>query len=245
MVELIASRFSEYLSIIMKELVLTQIYSAFDDWLSQWNFVCKEGCSNCCTQNVTMIGLEGKRIQNFIEKSPQKEWFIEVLDNVSTVALPGSTTNEFAADCLKGEEGGEEELPAPNQLEPCPFLREQRCAVYPVRPFNCRCFVSQEKCGLNHPAVVQPFVLSASTALLQLIEHLDQGGQWGNMLDILRLRLEGGIDNQNILPRIQKCKPLPGFLIPPEDFDLVQPLIQAIFSSQVNDKTVETILNGG
>jgi hypothetical protein len=54
-----------------------------------------------------------------------------------------------------------------------------------------------------------------------------------------------GTDKQSILPRIQKCKPLPGFLIPPEDFELVQPLIQTIFSSQVNGKSVENILNGG
>lgn len=226
----------------MKKHILTLIYTTFDHWLDQWDFVCQKGCSACCTQNVTMTGLEGEHIRDFIQERQQEEWFRGILQSVDCIDRPGPTTNEFAASCLQGEEI---EQPLQAHLEPCPFLVEHCCTIYEVRPFNCRCFVSFEKCGPNHAAVVHEYILSASTALMQIIEHLDQRGQWGNMLDILRMQTDHFQDNKQISQQIHECKTLPGFLIPPEDFDKVQPLLESIFSAQVNGKSVETILNGG
>ena len=226
----------------MKKHILTLIYTHFDHWLDQWDFVCQKGCSACCTQNVTMTGLEGEYIDHFIQKKQKETWFREVLQSIVSIARPGPTTNEFATDCLAGKEI---EPPPQSHFEPCPFLIEQSCAIYEARPFNCRCFVSLEKCSPNHAAVVHDYILSASTALMQIIEHLDQRGPWGNMLDILRLQTGYLQNNEQISQRIHKCKALPGFLIPPEDFDTIQPLLESIFSAQVNGKSVETILNGG
>jgi len=226
----------------MKERVLTLIYTLLDHWLDQWDFICEAGCSTCCTRHVTMTSLEGEYIHNSIQDKEKREWFYEVLQSIDFTTLPGPTTNEFAAGCLKGEEV---QPPLRFHLESCPFLVKQNCTIYEARPLNCRCFVSLEKCGPNHPAVVPDFVLTASTAVLQIVEHLDQKNQWGNMLDILRIQSVNFPDKKQIQHRIRECKPLPGFLIPPEDFDQVQPLLESIFSAQVNGKSVETILNGG
>ena len=226
----------------MKYQVLTRIYSVFDHWLSQWNFVCYKGCSTCCTQNVTMTGLEGEHIYRFIKDRQKEEWFVNVLQSIDLVENPGPTTNEFATFCLNDEEI---ESPHQSHSKPCPFLIKQSCTIYEARPFNCRCFVSREKCRSDRPAVVPDFILTGSTVVMQIVEHLDQRGQWGNMLDILRIQSVSLQSNDLIQRRIHECKPLPGFLIPPEDFKHVQSLLDSIFSAQVDGKSVKMILNGG
>lgn len=226
----------------MKENVLTCIYNAFDNWLTQWDFVCKKGCSACCTQHVTMTSLEGALIYRYVHNNKKENWLYSLLQSVEGIDQPGPTTNEFADRCLKDEVV---EPPLRSHEDPCPLLYDQCCTIYEVRPFNCRCFASFEKCGPNHAAVVPDFILTGATTVLQIIEHLDQRGQWGNMFDILRIHSNRYSQKCRILQRIHECKPLPGFLIPPEDFDQVQPLLESIFSSEVNGKRLETILNGG
>jgi len=189
-----------------------------------------------------MTGLEGKYIQNFILDRQKEEWFGNILQSVGPVLPPGLTTNEFATACLTGQEVDQ---PVHSYTEQCPFLVEQNCSIYAIRPFNCRCFVSREQCGPDHPAVVHDFILSAATAVMQIIEHLNQGGSWGNMLDILRMESSDFINEKQIHQRIQRCKPLPGFLIPPQDLNMVQPLLESIFSAQVDGQSVEVTLNTG
>ena len=227
----------------LKNRILASIYSEFDQWLSQVNVVCAKGCSSCCTRNVTMTSLEGEYMLSSIRDGNKEKWLSRALAGVNFVSQPGLTTNEFVVGCL--EDNDSESAQAAHSSEACPFLVDQGCPIYEARPLSCRCFVSQKKCGLNQAAVVPDYILTGSTTVMQIIEHLDQKGQWGNMLDILRLHSANPKDNSEIRERLRNCKPSPGFLIPPEDLEQVQPLLESIFSVKIDGKRVETFLNGG
>ena len=227
---------------MMKKRILSHIYTAFDQWTTGLLPACYKGCCHCCSQNVTMTALEGRIILD-AHKDPSRQIRLKkILQSVDRITPPGLTTNGFAKACLNNREPDQPSaLPTP----PCPFLEDSICSIYAVRPMNCRCFFSLKRCAPGQAASIHEFVLSGATAVLQLIEHLDQGEPWGNMLDILRLDPADGIDVQGIKQRLKTSLPLPGFLIPPEDFDRVQPLIQTIFSQTIGGKSIETILNGG
>ncbi len=236
----------------MKEHILSAIYREFEQWSTQLNFSCQKGCSNCCTQNVTMTALEGTRIHRFIRKNGKEKWLAEALYHSHRTIPPQMTTNEYAAACLQGQDvtPGAGENPSP-----CPFLENDCCMIYEVRPFGCRCFGSRIRCSPGQEALLPEYYITASTAVMQVIEHLGQFEYWGNMIDVL-LAMCDMTENRNtslflhdhslsMQARIQTltAKPLPGFLIPEDDHKRVDPLLTAIFSAKIDDRTIEQILN--
>jgi len=236
----------------MKKRVLKAIYQHFDLWSSELDFACRKGCSVCCTQNVTMTSLEGDYIMDFIRENRTEEWLRETMVFTVPLATPAVTTNEYAKACLDGRD-----------IDPgnvffegtCPFLSKGNCSIYEARPFSCRSFASMKICSPGSSASVPQFFLTAVTAVSQIIEHLDQRHLWGNMLNIVYLlsqqheRTEEVItaDNQKKILLAQtgcrSAKPLPGFLVGEEDFPLVSPLLETIFDTEVQGKTIENILN--
>lgn len=224
----------------MREQALILLYEQFEQWLGQWNFSCQKGCSSCCSQNVTMTSLEGDYIYRFIRKQNREERFWDTLRSVDIVADPGQTPNKFAESCFNNDEITDPPQPL---TKACPFLVNMTCSIYEVRPFNCRCFVSEKKCSPNTPAAAPAFLFTCSTVIMQLIEHLDQKGRWGNMLDILR-SLIPEFQGRDLRSRIRSCRPLPGLLIPPEDSDRIQPFLKSILSAQLGDKSLQAVLNG-
>jgi hypothetical protein len=103
--------------------------------------------------------------------------------------------------------------------------------------------------------VIPQYYLSAAIAVSQLIEHLSQNQYWGNMLHILnaiihrngygQINSEAGISKLATSHRhLLSAKPLPGFLLSDDDMPIVEPLLKRIFSTVINAKTIEQILNG-
>lgn len=239
----------------MKDLVLSEIMKTFEEWSNsqtELKLACQKGCSSCCTQNVTMTALEGENILRFIIKENKAEWFAQKLFSNRKHLPPQFTTNDFAKACLDEKDVDMEEQ---SSAEACPFLDKNLCMIYPVRPFSCRLFVSSSTCGKGKSAAVPNYYLEASTAVSQLIEHLGQKEYWGNMLDVLPALLDisefsdiGEQCNKTLLmqSRMQTltAKPLPGFLLSEGDGEKVVPLIETIFQSRVDGKTIEDILNG-
>lgn len=237
----------------MKNLILQKIYDSFETWEKDRDFVCQKGCSTCCTQNVTMTSVEANMIFQYIMENNKEQWFTKCLENVSTLKPPKLTTNEYATACLSGEEAD----PGDNDnFSPCPFLQNNSCMIYPVRPFGCRCFASSIKCSKDRPAEAPDFHLAASTSIYQIIEHMSQGEYWGNMLDIL-LTMCSMSDYKTISnllsddtlveiskKKLRKARPLPGFLLLEEDQKNVSPLLEAIFTTKVDHRTIEDFLNG-
>ncbi len=237
----------------LKEEVLLGMYQEFETWSAE-PAACQKGCAVCCTQNVMITAVEGELIHKHIREKGQIKWFAEKLQQKGMTLRPESTTNGFAASCLQGEDV---EPGTYGNSDPCPFLEENSCTIYEVRPFSCRCFVSANTCQPGKSAVVSEAYLSASSAVMQLIEHLGQGEYIGNMCDVLlalcdlpenrkyREYLPASLPDQG-RANVVKALPLPGFLLLEEEMERVQPLLTALLSHEVKGsggRTVENILN--
>ncbi|MHB8809566.1 MAG: hypothetical protein ACYC9M_06080, partial [Desulfobulbaceae bacterium] len=173
--------------------ILPAIYVLYEKWAGAFTFACREGCATCCTQSVTMTTLEGELILEYLSR--QRPDLLPLLDTLPGAApAPRTTTNQFAAACLRGEDIAEEA--GCWDLSPCIFLRERRCVIYPVRSFMCRSFGSRVRCEEGSEAEVEPLFLSLNTVIMQCIEHLDQGRPWGNLNTILRrLAAKNSVEN--------------------------------------------------
>jgi len=199
---------------------LLQIYDHFDTWAGDFDFACTRGCATCCTQSVTMTTLEGELIADFIRTSRPE--LLPLLDELPrNNPETGTTTNEFAAACLRGEVIGEE-APAWD-LAPCVFLQDECCTIYPVRSFMCRSFGSRVRCDPTGTAEIEPLFLTLNTVIMQCIEHLDRGRPWGNMNAVLR----SIADRKEEAPQCLAQR-IPGFLIPPEETDKLSDQLQIL-----------------
>ena len=159
----------------------------------------------------------------------------DLLTNIQAAAprkrfQPVITTNRMAQLCMQGKRLPDE------ANEPswgsCPLLSEDRCLIYPVRPFGCRSMVSLRDCRLTGAADMDPFPLTVNNLFLQIIEHLDRPGFSGNLTDVLlflhtrsgRRHYKTGIGPRPdgaLLPNTA----IPGLLIPPEHGDKIAPLL--------------------
>ena len=237
----------------LKEEILLSIYEAFGEWSAGFSFACGKNCAACCSQNVTMTAVEGEAIHRLIRENGRESWLARNLQLKGETCRPRMTTNDFASACLgKGEDVQPEQY---GNMSPCPFLENGCCQIYEVRPFSCRCFASEQRCLAGTSALLPEYYLSASTAVMQIIEHLGQGEYWGNMLDVLSALcdLPENRSVATLLPpsfadqaRVQlvKARPLPGFLLLEDEREKITPLLDAIFTRKVGGKTVESILNG-
>jgi Fe-S-cluster containining protein len=238
----------------MKHKILHSIYDIFEGWSSDLGVACHRGCSGCCTQNVTITALEAEEILRFILAEDMSLWLAEKLKHGRNHQPPKMTTNDFARACIKGRDidPGDQQ-----NFSTCPFLdeKEQLCMIYPVRPFGCRLFVSTKVCSPSQPALVPDYYFEAATAVTQLVEHLGQKEYWGNMLDVVPALLDisefweiaNHLNSTLIMQaRLQTltAKPLPGFLLSEEYENRISPLLETIFSFEIEGKRVEDILNG-
>lgn len=238
----------------IRQQILTIITESFTAWDSTDSQACSAGCSACCTQNVTMTALEGERILDFFIEQNSEDKLSAIINSLDQVhPKPEQTDNEFATACFNGIDHEE-----PEQLTEtvCPFLDNNLCTIYPVRPFSCRCFSSTRQCSPSQPAVMENRRISTSTVIKQLIEHLGQGEYWGNMMDVLPAMLDISaysamarqLNNNSTIftarERVRTATPLPGFLLAPEDMETVTPLLEKIFQQEIEGKSVEDILNG-
>lgn len=221
----------------MKQRILQIIYSCFDNWSDRVAFACRKGCAVCCTQSVTMTAAEGTLIMSYVREHDLLGWLMGKLSQGVPKHELTCTTNEYAQACLSGQSSD----PGINPFQKtCPFLHNDLCSIYPARPFSCRCFASQVVCGRGISASVPDYYLSGAAAVSQIIEHLDQGKPWGNMLHLLSLL--SGYNMTEVCSLTSR--PLPGFLLSETDYAHVAPLIEDIFGAAIDDKTVEDILNG-
>lgn len=170
---------------------LGKILSLHDSIMGEGTCACKKGCSACCTCNVTMTTLEGyyilqeipnlkidiKKIRQLLLERQGKKRFI-----------PKITINQMAEYIIKDRELPEEEMdPAWGQ---CPFLSNDECMIYHARPLGCRVLVSKFDCRKMGYADMEPFTLTVNNLFMQVVEHIDFGGSFGNLTDVF-LDLQG------------------------------------------------------
>jgi hypothetical protein len=200
-----------------------------------------------------ITALEGERILGFVRQEGMEGWFAGRLQQPRPAAPPLLTTNEYAETCLQGIET---DAPGdPGDPVPCPFLDRNCCGIYPVRPFGCRCFASERVCRPGEAAVLPDFYIAASTAMMQIIEHLGQHEYWGNMLDVLPALCDISkyktiadllADPAMIIQarlRTKRASPLPGFLLLAEEQEKILPLLNTIFATEIEGLRIDAILN--
>jgi Fe-S-cluster containining protein len=213
----------------IQRLLLATLYDAFTEWADTFAFACRKGCATCCTRSVTMTSLEGEGILAFLAEAGRLSELAAPAFQPGETRTAQYTTNAFVAAHLKGESVEEAEN---WDLRPCPFLREESCSIYPVRPFGCRLFASQNPCAVSGTAEMPPGYLAGATILLQYIEHLDNGGRWGTMVELLAGLNTGQTENYG-----EPTTPIPGFLIAPDELALVEPLLQGLLAREINGQT--------
>lgn len=219
------------------EAVLAVFEDHFSAWVATQPWACRKGCAACCSQNVTISAVEGQRILRHLRETGRERLVRAIVDSGLQPQHPRYTLNTLARACLAGKELQESE---PSPTGPCPFLDQQCCSIYAARPFACRCFHSLVRCSPGRPALVDASHLAAATMINQLLEHLCQRQPWGNMLDMLPVLAIPGCQKDHTL----RAQPLPGLMLEEKEHQIIAPLLAAIFASEVNGRTVESVLNG-
>jgi Fe-S-cluster containining protein len=214
--------------------ILKQIYSIYDDFAGNLNLACKKYCAQCCTNNVTMTSLEGYFIAETIVKKEQSHLFEMVKTAASKKRFqPRITTNKIAELCIKGKDLPEEDYST--HKGNCPFLKAAECPIYSIRPFGCRCLVSNHDCREKGYAEVDPFVLTVNNLFLQFIEHVDFQGFSGNLIDVLILTASKEKRHSYKMNKLRN--PATGLvpnmqikvlMIPPEHRVKVKPILNAL-----------------
>ncbi len=224
-----------------KKMLLASIYETYETVLADTFFACRKGCASCCTQSVTITALEGNSILEYLaEYGVIRDDDLAGRLAASTPSLPACTTNQFARSFLDGKvpETGAEEW----SFAPCIFLAGNYCTIYPARPFACRCFASTTPCGPEGAAVLPTAVISLNTVVMQIIEHLDQGGCWGNMIEVLKSLsglkpAGGGAGPEQKKSGLYISQGNPGFLIPPEDKAAVVKYLNTLYMKEIAGRT--------
>jgi Fe-S-cluster containining protein len=169
--------------------IIKKIYSLYEKSLADTSFVCKEGCADCCTCNVTLTSLEALFIVRSLTAKSRADLKLKLEQKFSKKRyVPKMTTNQFAALCVSGGAIPQEE----NNPDwgKCPLLEKNRCTIYKMRPFGCRSLNSQVNCSKTGFAQVPPLALTITNIFLQYIEHIDHRGFLANLYDMLSFYLE-------------------------------------------------------
>ncbi len=216
---------------------LRGIYRCYGEFVQDFPAACGPGCSACCTTNVLATSLEVKYLM-FQAREAQVEipWSRVRKASCGPVYRPHLTTNQVADFCLR-----QQELPAdPGEHGPghCPLLSEDNlCILYEHRPFACRAMISASMCSPDGEAKMDQFLVSVNLCLYQILEHLDSGGLYGNILDLLLKfhgeKVEGFLEN----------RPLPGFLVRPWERKQFEKFLARLYRFDAEGTELGSLLN--
>ena len=214
--------------------LLDQIYRLFDDFVSTERIACQRQCATCCTCNMTLTTLEGYKMLSLLDARAKSALLQPIYDAAEQIRFkPQITTNQMARRCMTGQDIPEEIVdPAWGS---CPLLSEKECPVYEVRSFGCRCMMSKIHCAETGYADIDDLTLTVANLFHQFIEHLDQDGMTGNLIDVL-LFLDNH-KNPAASPSEKRAmaewglipnRPIPVLMIPPEHRERMEPLIKSL-----------------
>ena len=228
------------LKLTKKLKALDRIYAAYDKFSASLDVACKKYCAHCCTSNVTLTTLEGYKIVDQLMAAGR----LDLIDGLAIGAAttryqPQISTNRLAELYAAEAKVPEEEIA--DQWEDCSLLEKNACAIYDLRPFGCRCFISRINCAETGFADIDEFTASVNTVFLQTIEHLDADGCSGNLIDVLQLMAIG--DNRQAYEKERlQCEAnglivnwsLKVLMIPPEHRAKMEPILQDLRNIKVS-----------
>ncbi len=201
--------------------ILTKLFNAYELFAGEYDNACSDGCAVCCTRNVTLTGLEGRNIMSGIPGEKKSRIFDRIHQDIKKKRLiPQTTINQMAKLCMEGKEVPDDH--SDPDWGSCPLLEENRCTIYEFRPFACRCMVSRVKCEASGFADMDDFLITLNNVFMQYIEHIDIGGSYGNLSDILLS--EAGQGHENLITNIG----VELLMVPPEHQARIKEVITAL-----------------
>jgi len=213
---------------------LRRIYEIYDRFSAGLDVACEKNCSHCCTTSVTLTTLEGHLIVKHLVAAGK----MSTIDRLKFLAgtkhyQPQVSTNRLAELAAADARIPPEEPAASDHA--CPLLADGLCCIYDLRPFGCRCFFSLNNCAHTGFAAIDDFSASVNTVFLQVIEHLDQTGCSGNLIDVLpvlaseehRRAHENGTLKCRVGGLIENW-PLKVLMIPPEHRKRIEPILEEL-----------------
>lgn len=232
----------------LKTELLKAVFDTYDLVASTFTAACTRDCSTCCTQNVLATTVEVDLILQFLEQSGRHDLLAVCREKRSEDRLkPALTINELAEHCLSRQEPVQSDaIPAD---APCPLRVKDGCAIYSVRPFSCRSMWSERPCLPGGSAIVNPLVVTLNGVLEQIIEHVDDGGLSGNVLDVLALlsdrdRREAFAAFRALEPAegLRATRPNPGFIVLPEHRPHVLSLLNRLWERDVGSGSFRQVM---
>ncbi|MEW5723009.1 MAG: hypothetical protein AB1896_07880 [Thermodesulfobacteriota bacterium] len=223
--------------------LLAVLEDAFDRYVRErYNFACAEKCAACCTDAVTATTLEAARLERALEAAGREDLCRRLVQSAKgELFRPRITTNTMAYACLSRRDPPEETPPA--AAGPCPLLEDGLCPVYEARPFSCRGMFARKKCVPGAEAEMPAELVTLVTLCWQIIEHLDAGGLYGNLADLARTLSEANqafnyqTGGQLAARGLPPTRPVPGFLVPPEQETAVQAFLSPLFATDCGGRT--------
>ena len=210
---------------------LNTLYKIHDQYFRATFHACEKFCAHCCTVNVTATSLEGRYILHHV-KGPNRGTML----NAFSTALPRQryrprlTINGFAAACMADVDIPKEENNP--QWGSCPMLSNNACTIYDYRPMGCRIMSSRTICCSEEggEAHMDDITVTINQIFLQYVEHMDRGGVFGNMTDIIQflVRTSEGSHRDAQAFRLLQNREAPFLMIPPEHRQTVMPILQDI-----------------
>lgn len=165
--------------------VLKEIYAVYDEVVAANASVCEPRCSACCTTDITATTIEA-----FLIVADGAGLAADMRRHLQEAATqtrfkPLLSINTLADICGRGQTPPAETTPAGTGV--CPFLAEQLCSIYAVRPFGCRSMTSRTDCRQQGYATMDDARIATNELFMQYIEHIDAHGRTGNLIDVLLL----------------------------------------------------------
>lgn len=217
---------------IPRRALLKALYQAHARLASARRVACRPGCSPCCTDRVGLTSLEARLLADGLKRAGREDLLQRAVGRAAASQAPlAYTFNQLARLCIQQQEAPAEQAP-PRGLGQCPLLTEGLCAAYAERPFACRAMVSRRQCRPNGEAVGQAWWFTLDTAFFQLIEHLDAGGAFGLLPQVLAR--QGGEGPQGLLT----CQLLPGLPAPAGHRGRLQQTLEPIFAQLVEGRSL-------
>ncbi|MBI4962029.1 MAG: hypothetical protein HY913_02010 [Desulfomonile tiedjei] len=225
----------------IKQSLLKAACEAYEEVIKPFPAACRKDCKACCTQNVLGTTLEADLLVSELETKGRKD-LLEKIRNVEKEKRlqPNFTINSLAGYCLRREEPPWQHREFDSRA--CPLREEAGCAIYQARPFGCRCLWSEEICEMGGEALMSPVLISLNGMFQQILEHIDAGGLYGNMIDLVCAVVEPGTRSSyrsgvwlNPTDVLHAACPNPGFLVPREHRPTITRALTLLWQKRVGD----------
>ncbi len=226
---------------VIKIQALEAVYSFYELSFRKLSSGCEPGCNHCCTVNVVATSLEiDLMLRGHNEKGIDLTLLARYFKKNGGIKLnryrPLYTINHTASAYLEGKS-----LPIDKGKHApgvCPLLAEDGlCLIYDCRPFSCRAMSSQVRCDASGKADMLPFLVAVNFVIYQIIEHLDQTGTTGNMLDFLQERQTG-----DRAGRFLENRSLADFAIDPGFYKPITAFLKKLMRQPVDDQVLADFL---